>query len=308
MAQRREDLEQMEFRYPRAIGDRCMPPMLVNMKVGDYGYADVNADTTAQTSRTVGAAPTAQTIASANTSFTAVEVIDRVNAGESEIALHGGLESWLGVGSRIVKRNVSNFIEAAQAAAVLGSSATEANILNDLIGTAETAAETVADYAEGTIALVGSKRVINRVKKYAEVTDRMIYTGIAPGANVRDVRNISDDQLAATLGVDTVLPGPLAAWYTASANYQERLAIIVLPDPNASPLEGVQYGRTVRYQVSPGNANTFELLHHYDDNLIADVLTCRSWFVVAELNSEALYILNGCDALNASSTTTTTTT
>jgi len=308
MATRRPDLEVETFKAPPYIAGQLLPPFAVAEKVGDFSYADVIADVSAQTGRSLAAAPTTTTSASSNTSFTATERIQRRNAGDSEIRLLGGLEKAQSRLARACKRAVMANIEALAAAHVLNGSGVDVwDILNDLIGTVERAVERVSDYAMGTVALVGSKRVLDRVKKYDEVIERMQFTGVLP-RDIRDVRNISNQQLAAVLGVDTVLPGPLDQWYTASATYQDRLAVIVLPDASQEPLDEIQFGRTVTYTVGgQDESNMFLVETYYDDNLIAEVVQARAWVNSLLLNPEVCVILDGCDTDNATSTTTTTT-
>ena len=304
MADLRPDLAAQDFKKPNYIGHIFMPPFSVQEKVGDFSYRNITADSTAQTGRSNAAAPTIQTIDSSSTSFTCIETIDRINADTAEVLLHGGLANWQELAARVGKRNVLLVLEKLIAAQVLaGASSTVADILNDFIGAVETAYESVADYANGQIALVGSRRVLRRVTKYAEVIARMLNTGVIL-SSVKDVRNISNEQLAGVCGVDLVIEGPLDAWYTASATYQDHLAVIAIPDPTAHPLEEVQFGRSVTYDQD----GIFEVSTYLDDNLRAETVDVASWQVLVNLNPECCYILDGCDALNAASTTTTTTT
>jgi hypothetical protein len=134
----------------------------------------------------------------------------------------------------------------------------------------------------------------------------MKYTGVIP-ASIEDVRGFSDIQLAAALGVDEVIAGPDAEWYTASSSYYERGALVVLPDPNADPREEPQFARTWTCKVAEQGEQQFLVESYRDDNLIADVVQARSWFNVVALNQELCYVLWGFDDLNATSTSSTTT-
>lgn len=307
--ERRADLEAAEFKAPPFIGNFIMPGMNRQVKAGTYYYMDVLADADPQTDRTLASAPTATAISSSSSTWSMSELIKRYKIDQSEIEQLGGLAAAQAKGARAGKRAVMGRLETLIATAVWGSGATTANVLNSVKKAVDTAKETVMDYADGRVALFGAKATIDRVKRYAEVIDRMKYTGVLPG-NVRDVRSISDEQLAAALDVDVVLPGPTSNWKGASSEYDQYLGVCVLPDATVDMDEEVQFGRTLLMGV-PNEAaasNVFQVETWFSDDLISEVVDTRLWYSIEVLNVEALYILTGFDELNASSTTTTTTT
>ena len=311
MATRRPDLEAMAYKAPPYVAASLFPPFLVNQKNGIMQYADVLADLSAQTGRSLAAAPTTTTVVSAQDAFTAAEVIRRVNAGDSEMLLFGGKELWQARAARIVKRSVGASIETAAATATFGGIAgiSHSDIGNNAIAGIDRAVERISDFAEGKTCLFGARRTLNRLKRYAEVVERMQFTGIMP-SSVRDVRGVSDEQLAAALGVDVVVGGPAAPWFTGgSGAYGTYLGVAILPDPSVHPVEEVQLGRTTVYAVGGQDPdNIFMVEEYYDNNLIAEVVQARAWYQIQLLNKEALYILTGFDEDNAVTSTSTTTT
>jgi len=307
--ERRPDLEAAEFKSPPFIGNFIMPRLVRQVKAGTYYYMDVLADADPQTDRTLASAPTATSITSSSSTWSMAELIKRYKIDQSEVEQLGGLAAAQAKGARAGKRSCMGRLETLIATAVWGSGATTANILNSLKKAVDVAKETVMDYADGRVALFGAKRTIDRVKRYSEVIDRMKYTGVLPGS-VRDVRSISDEQLAAALDVDVVLAGPTTQWAGSTSTYDEYLGVVVLPDPTVDMDEEVQFGRTLVMGV-PNEAaaeNVFQVESWFSDDLISEVVDTRLWYSIETLNVEALYILTGCDELNASSTTTTTTT
>jgi hypothetical protein len=305
MATRRPDLESAEFKAPPYIGEIVCPHWIVGGKAGTVYYQDIQSDVTGQTARTNATAPTARLLAESSTTWSAAEVIERVNMAQASIELLGGLANAELVAARKAKRGIVFHLEKAVAAAVLANgSATVDNIENDLIGTVATGKASIMDQgAFGPVAFVCSKRIFDRVRMYTEITNKMLWTPGMPG----DPRRVNEDVLANILGVDRVLVGPDDAWYTASATYQERAALVVLPDPNATPLDEIQFARQMVFPVGE-QGGLFMCESYYDDNLKAHTVDAQAWANLVAFNNELVYILSGLDVLNASSTTTTTST
>lgn len=310
MATRRPDLEALPYHNPGYIAEYLAPPMLRQVKAGTLYYSDVQAAQTAQTDRTLGYAPTATIVSSSSTTWTMAEKIRRNRADASEIEQLGGLAAAQQKMARLGKRAVGSAIESLAVAATFGNTVniSTANILNSLNNAVNVAKEAIGDYADGRIALFGGRRMIDRIKRYAEVTARMVYTGMVPADRAKDVRNISDDILAGALGVDLVLAGPSSEWL-CTTTYDGYIGLCVLPDPQVDPDETIQFARTMVMPVpAEGNpANIFQVESYYSDDLKSEVVDCTAWVNLVGLNPEACYILTGCDELNASSTTTTTT-
>lgn len=317
MATRRPDLEAMAYKTPGFIGMELFPALNKAVKAGTYYYADIQSDAAAQTDRTLASAPTATAIGSASGTWSMAEAIKRYKMDESEIEQLGGLENAQALGARIGKRSVMATLENAAIAATFGDidNINTRDILDSFLGALTIAMETVQDYADGPIALFGSRRTINRLKRYDEITARMVYTGV-PISSVRDVRSISDQQLAAAIGVDRVLAGPSAAaigftgWLGAASAYEEYLGVCVLPDAGAEPVEEVQFGRYMVMPVPAAGAvdNLHKVETYYSDDLKSEVVDVTAWRSLEILNKEVCYILTGVDESNATTTTSTTTT
>lgn len=308
--ERRPDLEAAPYKSPAYIGMQLMPGLTRMVKAGTYYYQDVYSETSVQTDRTLADAPTATSLTSSSGTWSMAELIKRYKIDQSEIEQLGGLDAAQAKGARAGKRLCMGRLETLIATAIWGSGATTANILNSLIKAVETAKWTVSDYTNGAnkIALFGSRRNIDMVKRYAEVVDRMKYTGVLI-RDIRDVRSISDEQLAAALDVDVVIGGPNTEW-GMSGTYDQYLGVAALPDPATDPDEEIQLGRTFLMGV-PNEAaagNVFNVETFFSDDLISEVVDTRLWYSLEVLNTECLYLLSGIDELNASSTTTTTTT
>lgn len=302
MADRRPDLEALPFKNPGFIADFLMPIVPVNVKAANpVYYSDILADATVQTARSLTSAPAATTYASATTSFSCAERISRIQAGESEVALLGGLEAAQAKMARRGKRGIGSFIESNCAAATFGA-ITPVDILGSFLAKFDVAKETVMDYASGRLALFGSTRIINRLKRYNEVVERMSFTGV-PIGNLRDVRSISDDMLAAALGVDVVLAGPSAEWL-ATSTYDGYLGVMVLPDAAMDPDEEVQFGRRYVY-IGDGltEGNPYRVETFRSDDLRTQVCDVSVWSNAVTFNPETCYVLKGIDEENTVVTT-----
>jgi len=304
----RPDLAAMPAAYPNYLTPVLLPFQPVKQKTGTAYYDDIQADTTAQTGRTITDSPDSFAVASSKVSFDldqSKEFIKDAQIPDSEITLLGGLDKAEAKGARKGKRAVMASLEALTAAKVLNNGASPVrDILGSVIAAIQLAKQVVADYAEGRVAVVGSQYVLDRLKRYPEVVDRMKFTGVLIGA-VRDVRSISNDQLAAALDVDVVLGGRKSVWYDASAVYQDRLAVMVLPDPQFDPDETIQFGRTLVFPVE-GAGDNIEVTTFPTDRPPANWVRARAYAEQHLFNPEACYILKGIDDGNAVTTSTTT--
>jgi len=304
MADRRPDLEALPYKRPPFIWRSLFPGLKRLVKAGRLYFRDIVSDGSAQTDRTLGEAPTAARIDSANTTWALAEKIIRRKIDGSEIEQLGGLAAAQQVMARVCKRAVGGTIESLAIAATFGDTdnITNADIGSSFLAALDTGKEAIEDYADGRIALFGSRKVVNRLKRYNEVVERMKFTGVLV-RDIRDVRNISDEQLAAAIGVDTVLAGPSSTsyWFGAESAYDGYLGLAVLPDPDVTPLEEVQLGR-VLYMPIPAEGdpdNAFQVETYYSDDLKSEVLDCTAWVALEALNKECCYIFTGVDEENA---------
>ena len=308
MADRRPDLEAQSYKTPGFIGMRLFPALKRMVKAGTIYFQDIVSDGSAQTDRTLASAPTATAIASASTTWSMAEKIKRYKIDQSEIEQLGGLDNAQQKAARLGKRAVMGAVEALAIAATFGdqSNITTVDILDSFLKTLDVAKETIQDYADGTLALFGARRIIGRLKRYDEVVERMKFTGVLPGS-VRDVRSISDQQLAAALGVDEILAGPSTGYWLGGSNaYDGVLGLAVLPDPNTDPDEEIQIGRTLAMPVPvDGSAdNIFQVETYYSDDLRSEVCDTVAWISLEVFNKEPIYLMTGIDEENAVTTTT----
>jgi hypothetical protein len=299
----RPDLAAQPFKAPNFIAGTIFPPLTKSVKTGTLYYQDITADQSAQTDRTLATAPTAYAIASSSTTFTCAEKIHRAKVDGSEIEQLGGLANAQAKAARRGKRSVMKAIEDLAVTATFGNaSITDRDILASLDNAVKLAKEVVQDYADGRLAVFGARRTIDIVKRYTEITGRMIYTGMIPAERAKDVRNITDDILAGALGVDVVLAGPSTEWLGNGSAYAGYLGVCVLPDPATEPDEEIQFGRTCIMDVD-GSGGMFEVTSFYSDDLKSEVVDTRSWMNIVQFNLEACYILKGCDESNTVQTT-----
>lgn len=311
MATRRRDLEALPFKAPPYIGARLMPYFTVGQKTGTIYFDDIVADATAQTDRTLGTAPTAVRIDSANSSFTVTEKIKRYKIDESEIELRGGLAAAQAKMSRKGKRSVLGRYEETVIASTFGdeSNINSQDILASFLQALDVAVETILDYSDGTgiVALFGAHRVIQRLKRYDEVVEKMKFTGVLANG-VNDVRAISNNHLASALDIDLILNGPTSTtyWLGGSSAYDGWLGLMVIPESaeNAmDPDEQTQFGRQVTMPIGDGDGG-FKVETYYSDDLKSEVCDTTGWQIPFVMNKELCYILKGIDEENTVTTTT----
>ena len=297
----RPDLAALEYTRPIFLTDRIFPMLPRAMRQGVVYWQDIQTDVAAQTGRTAGTAPTTNLIADAKTAFNLEndEFIDREEVPDGDIAGLGGLDAAQQVAARRGKRAVGNAIEDLTVANVLANgSATYTDIGSSLVAAAQLGYDVLQDYpGSGPIALCVSSRVFSLIKRYEEVVDRFKFTGVLPAAG-RDVRNISADQLAAALGVDLVLVGNNTQWYTQSATYYARGALVKLPVQGVDPVEEPQAGRTLWFSAdggTPAGDALFECHSWFSELKLSEMVDVRAYAEQKVFNVEHIYGLAGLD-------------
>ena len=311
---KRPDLEQLPFKMPNFLTPMLMPKYGLAVKSGKFRYQDVRAEGTAQTDRTLGTAATYNHVASASADYSMDEKDYRAHMDDSEIEQSGGLDKAQQVMARIGKRAVFNKIEAETIAATFGDKANlnPRDIGASLISAVETAVQTVQDYAEGRVVLFGAQSMLNRAKRLTEVVSRMTFTGVIAG-DPRDVRSISNAQLANVLGVDYCLGGPSTAsaygWLGAASAYDGFLGVMVLAEPEDTPLDSIQFGRM--FVLEQDNVNSdgtgfeglFNCYSWYNKDKSSEVVDTTAWIDPIVMNKELCIILTGLDEGNTITTT-----
>lgn len=297
---RRPDLEAAAYKAPSYLTPQLFPMLPRAMRQGTIYYQDILADIAAQTGRTAGNAPTENTIADQQTTFNLEndEFIDREKIPDGDIAGLGGLDAAQLKAARKGKRAVGEAIEDLTVANILANgSVTYTDIGTSFLAAVDLGRDTIADYAEGRIALVLSQRLFSLVKRYDEVINRMKFTGVI-ASGLTDVRSISQMQLAATLNLDAVLTGPNSAWYDHSATYQDRAALVVLPEAAQEPDEALQVGRTLWFSATgatPSAETMFEVHTWYSEDKVSEMCDVRAYAEQKVFNPELIYGLDGLD-------------
>ena len=315
---RRADLEALETNPVLGfIGNQILPVLPVHEKTGTIYYKTLTADGAAQTGRSAGAAPTRTLLTDSNTTFSVAEAIKRYGVTRDEVKQMGGIEAADKLGGMASKRSVQRAIEESIADAILlNGTATQDNIENSFIQTAQTGLEAIRRYP-GRKALVMSHTIFNRVMRYTEITDRFglasaqISNSGAGSITAADILARRPEALrmllSAIIGCDEILVGDDDQWYDSDANKQERAALLVLPDPEPfSHKMDPTLGKMVQYL--PDGVQPYVVESFYDPDDKTNNYDAASWYQTKILNAGALYLLTGIDELNASSTTTTTTT
>jgi len=298
----RPDLAALPYTDDGPLTGLIFPMLPRAMRQGTLYYQDIQADVSAQTGRTAGTAPTTNLVADAQTTYNLEndEFIDREEIPDGDIAGLGGLDAAQQTAARIGKRSVMNAVEDLTVANVLGNgSVTYTDIGSSFVAACQLGYDVLKDYdGNGEIALAISSRLFSLVKRYEEVVDRFKFTGVLPAPS-RDVRNISQDQLAAALGVDRVIVGNNTQWYTQSATYQDRAALIKLPNPGMEPKEIVQVGRTAWFSPTgamPTGEELFEVHSWYSKEQLSEMVDVRAYAEQHVLNVELIYGLDGVDS------------
>ena len=302
--------------YLGAIGGQIMPVNNVSGKTGTLYYATVTADAAAQSGLAGGTAPTAVSITESSTTFTSVRKNKRYKIPRDSVKVMGGLANADMIGAKAALRSVMRAHETAVAAAVLAGSSTVYDIEASFIAAARVGLKSLRHYP-GKKALVMSHTIFNRVMAYTEITNAFSLSSAAiSGA---DALSIVARQpaalkllLAAIVGVDEVLIGDDDIWYDGAVGYQDRAAIVVLPDPAPfSEIEAPVFGKTYTY-LPDGQSYPFYIESVYDAaSTQSNLYDAEIWVDAKVLNTGACYILDGIDASNAvttSAATTTTTT
>lgn len=299
---RRPDLEALPIaQRPFYATDKIFPLLPKAMRQGTLYYSDIIADVSAQTGRTAGNAPTENTISDQQTTFNLEndEFIDREKIPDGDIAGLGGLDAAQQKAARKGKRAVGNAIEDLTVANILANgSVSYTDVGTNLVRAVGLGKSNLMDY-EGVnrIALCISKRLFDLIKTIDEIKTVMAYTGV-PLTTLQDVRGVSPNQVAGALGVDEILIGNNTQWYSESATYQDRAALVALPDPGMEPDETVQVGRTLWFSATgsiPAAENLYEVHTWESEEKLSQMCDVRAYAEQHVLNTELIYGLDGID-------------
>lgn len=279
------------------VGSIVLPVMRVSAKAGTYYYSALVADSAAQTSRTAGAAPSAETIAEASSTFSAVERIDRAKVPWEMIPLIGGLAKSEERGAGVAKRNVQNALETAQLA-----------VLVDGAGTSITSAivDGIIDACDRLHLYPGRTAFVCNVGQYRWLIQQTAIVNLLVrtfgGLGAMEAMSLNKTtfkmMLQAIFAIDEVLIADDKFW---PYSYRTTAAVVKLPAGNdeMSFVSEPEYGRTMIYW--PGDAaNPYEVNSFADDDLRSNIYDACEWDSIEQFNSGAKALVQ----INTSGSTT----
>ena len=296
----RPDLATIEVNPPEGyIGTRMIPVAPVTEKAGSVAYATVKADSTAQTSRATGAAPTPTQISNSAATWAAAEVIDRAAISPDEVKQMGGIEKADQIGARWAMRQVLALREGLIADVILGTKDATfdaAKLRTDI----QTARQTLRLY-QGRTVLAASSYVLNAMVQNIAATAVIgdAFARIVTGANAAEAAmGLSFEAwkrgLAMFLGVDEVLAGDDAVW---NAGTRAGKFSIVKVDNTGDPLSHKYIPVLGKcFTFIPDGGNGWEVQSVGDRTLINNFYDAKLWLNVVTLNAAAVYTFDGVSA------------
>lgn len=296
----RPDLATIEVNPPEGyIGTRLMPVTPVSEKAGSVAYATVKADSTAQTGRVAGAAPSVTQISNSATTWAAVEVIDRAGVTPDEVKQMGGIEKADQIGARWAMRQVLALREGLIADVILGTADgtfDAAKLRTDV----QKARQTLRLYPGRTV-LAASTYVLNAMVQNIAATAVIgdAFARIVTGVNAAEAAmGLSFEAwkrgLAMFLGVDDVLAGDDAVWNAGTC--AGKFSLVKVDNTN-DPLSHKYIpvlGKTITFL--PQNTKGWELSGVADRTLINNFYDAKMWIDVETYNAAAVYTFSGVAA------------
>jgi len=287
---RRPDLEEQEVTLPGYIIPEILPPLEKTQQAGTLYYWDYAADNTAQSGRNTGtqAAITNNKVAASTTTFACAEIRARHSMSYSEVMGYKSLEhAELALG-RMSKRSWYNKVEIDGAKALLDVDS-PAVISTDILGGIEAAVGDLMDLAVGGIGIAMSNRNFISLKNTATIQKRAqaFTTAVVDGKPAK----VTPEAMAAVFGVDKVLVGTDANWYTGlDAADRDNIAVFVLPDKDVDCREQIQLGRII-YYAWDGAAKHFIMESFHDPLSDIHVVDAKGLITTKILNGELVKTL-----------------
>lgn len=276
-----------------------MPVATVAEKAGSNAYATVTADSTAQTGRVAGAAPSVTQISNSAHAWACAEIIDRSGITPDEVKQMGGIDKADEIGARWAMRQVLAAREALIAAVVLGT-ADDAFDPSKLRTDVQTARQTIRLYP-GLTVLVASTYTLNAMVQNIAADSNIgpAFSRIVTGTNSAEaVMGLSfaawQRGLAMFLGVDDVFAGDDAVW---NAGTCEGKFSIVKVDNSNDPLSHKYLpvlGKTITF--IPEGGNGWEVQSVGDRTLLNNFYDAKMWIDVETYNAAAVYTFDGVSA------------
>jgi hypothetical protein len=281
------------------IGTKIMPVTPVLEKAGSVAYATVTAAVTAQTGRSVGAAPTTEQISNSAKTWACTEVISRCAITPDEVKQMGGIANADKIGFRWSMRQVLAAREALIAAVVLGTK--DASFDPAKLRTqCQTALQALRLYPGKTVLAAGTytlKAMVQNIAGTSGIGDA--FARIVTGTNSAEaVLGLSfkawAQGLALFLGVDEVLAGDDDVW--SAGTCAEKFSIVKVDNTN-DPLSHKYLpvlGKTVTF--IPDGTLGWELQGIADRTLINNFYDAKMWIDVETYNAAAVYTFDGVSA------------
>lgn len=291
---------EIEINAPEGyIGTKIMPVVSVMEKAGSMAYATVTADTTAQTGRVAGAAPTATQISNSAKSWACTEVIDRAAITPDEVKQIGSIEAADKIGFRWAMRQVLALREGLIADVVLGTADNTFDAAK-LRTDSQDALQALRLYP-GKSCMVGSTHTLKAMVQNIAGDSNIgpAFARIVTGTNASEaVLGLSfkawASGLALFLGVDEVLAGDDAVWNAGAR--AGKFALVKVDDTN-DPLSHKYnpiLGKTITF--IPDGTQGWELSGVADRTLINNFYDAKMWIDVETYNDAAVYTFDGVSA------------
>jgi len=299
MATRRPDLEALEYQRPQSISDIVLPPLWKMNKLGRLFYRPVRVDRTGQTNRVLGDAPTRNKRTPVSVTFSLSEAINRESVDDSDIPqLDGGLSTWQQDMALSGKYAVANILEARTATAVFGAvgdTITAVPLGDNILQTVFTVKSAIQNLGvDGQVVVFGANEVIDRLRFLAEITNRMLYTGVDP-ADARLVRALADSELAKILNVDRIVRGPNTAWLGTASAYDGYVGVMVAT-PGDNPNSQPQFGRNILLDFrgeGAGAPSAMTVSSWHSDEWVSEVLDVQAFNEAKILNPSLCQVITG---------------
>jgi len=291
---------EIEVNLPEGyIGTKMMPVTAVTEKAGSMAYATVTADSTAQTGRVAGVAPTPTQISNSAHAWACTEIIDRAAITPDEAKQMGGMDKADKIGFRWAMRQVLAAREALIAAVVLGT-ADDTFDAAKLRTDTQTALQALRLYP-GMAVLAASTMTLTAMVQQIAATSHIgeAFARIVTGANATEaVLGLSFKAwlrgLAMFLGVDDVLAGDDAVWNAGTC--AGKFSIVKVDNTN-DPLSHKYIpvlGKTITFL--PDGTQGWELSGVADRTLINNFYDAKMWIDVETYNAAAVYTFDGVSA------------
>jgi anti-anti-sigma regulatory factor len=265
------------------VGGMVFPTANVFQKAGTVNYQGLVADSSAQTNRAQGAAPSATVIAEATSEFSCGERIKRYVVDWTRVLSYGGVPGSDRVGSKAAKRSVLNSLETAQLAVLIDAAGTDitSSIIDGILG----AAYAVRRYS-GKLAFVCNQGTYRYMIQQSAIT--ALLSRSFTNLSAEQVMSLSPDVFKAMLkglfAFDEVLIGDDAFW-PATRTYTA--AVCKIPDgtdPESHLIEP-ELGRTMVYL--PEGGSQWTVSSFADEDIRSNVYDAMVWDSIEQFNSGA---------------------